>query len=61
MKYLSVIFMCVVLSGCGAWDRFSAKVTGGASKTCHDGVLYLQFTSGATVAYNQDGTVKACK
>lgn len=48
-----------VLSGCGAIERETAYFTG-HSKICVDGVQYLQFTSGATVQYNADGTVKTC-
>lgn len=50
----------VFFVGCGAVDRSLAKFTGDATETCHDGVMYLQFTSGASVAYNKDGTVKTC-
>lgn len=57
---IAVIAMACSLSGCGWFDRKSAAFTGGASKTCVDGVMYLQFTSGATVAYSRDGTVKLC-
>lgn len=49
-----------MLTGCGWFDRKLAAVTGGATKTCVDGVLYLQFTSGATVAYTPDSKVKTC-
>ncbi len=49
------------LSGCGALDRMGANLTGNASESCWKGVKYLQFTSGATVAYNTDGTVMLCK
>lgn len=57
-----VILICaaMVLSGCGWLDREVAKMTGSASKSCLSGVLYYQFTSGAAVAYNTDGSVKTC-
>lgn len=62
MKNVIIALIAVsFLSGCGWIDREMAKATGRASKTCVDGVLYLQFTSGASVAYNPDGTVKLCK
>lgn len=60
-KTILILSSVLVLSGCGWFDRKMASVTGGATKTCMDGVLYYQFTSGAAVAYNQDGTVKTCK
>jgi hypothetical protein len=47
------------LTGCGKFDRGVAKITGSA-QVCVDGVLYLQFTSGASVKYNRDGTVATC-
>lgn len=61
MKKLILIALALTLSGCGWFDRQVSSVTGGATKVCVDGVVYLQFTSGATVAYNTDGTVKVCK
>lgn len=48
------------LTGCGWVNRtFTANVTG-YSRSCVDGVEYLQFPSGVTVAYNADGTIKRC-
>lgn len=62
MKKLLVVALGVLLlSGCGKFDRQLASLTGDATETCHDGVIYLQFTSGATVKYNQDGTIATCK
>ena len=54
-----IIVVSLSLAGCGAADRFGATVTG-HSRSCVGGVEYLQFTSGVTVAYNPDGTVKKC-
>lgn len=54
------VALTLALSGCGAWDRTVASVTGMA-ESCHDGVQYLQFASGVTVKYNPDGTVVKCK
>lgn len=53
--------LSLVLSGCGEIDRAIANVTGSGAKTCVEGVMYLQFTSGATVMYNKDGTIKLCR
>lgn len=61
MKACIVIFVAVLVSGCGAADRFAAGVTGGAAKTCVDGVTYLQFTSGATVQVDRTGKPVACQ
>lgn len=60
MKSLIVVLLVVSLTGCGWFDRKVAALTGGATKTCVDGVEYLQFTSGATVAYSREGKVKSC-
>lgn len=60
-KILCLSILSLVLSGCGKIDREIAKVTGSGAKTCVDGVMYLQFTSGATVMYNKDGTIKLCQ
>lgn len=50
-----------LLSSCGNVDRELAKLTGNASKTCVDGVTYLQFTSGATIQLDINGKPVACK
>ena len=60
-KIFGILSICILLSACGYTDRKLAAFTGGASKTCVDGVEYLQFTSGASVAYNKDGTIKTCE
>ena len=61
-KYFCIVLAGVILSlfGCGKFDLISAKVTGYSSQ-CVDGVQYLQFSSGASVAYNPNGTIKTCK
>ena len=56
---LVLLALAVALSGCGKFDRGVAKIKGSA-QSCIDGVLYLQFTSGATVKYNRDGTIATC-
>lgn len=48
------------LTGCGAFDRWTARMTGSGAETCQDGVIYLQFTSGVSVKYNQNGTIATC-
>lgn len=58
-KIILAIVLVIPLSGCGAFDRATAVATG-FSRMCVDGVSYIQFTSGATVAYNTNGTVKTC-
>ena len=49
----------VSLSACGNFGRAVAKVTG-SSQQCVDGVMYIQFTSGASVKYLPDGKIATC-
>lgn len=60
MKKMIVLALLLSIVGCGSADRLIGSVTGFA-RTCVDGVLYLQFTSGASVAYSPDGKVRTCK
>ena len=62
-RFILATLAASLLSGCaqGQWDRQMATWTGQPAKTCVDGVLYLQFTSGAAVAYTADGRVRTCK
>ncbi len=59
MKIAIVLLTALAFTGCGWVDLLEATATG-YSKVCVDGVEYLQFTSGVTVAYALDGKVKAC-
>ena len=61
MKKLTVIILSLILAACGGIDRGIATLTGGAAKTCVDGVTYLQFTSGATVQLDNTGKPVGCK
>jgi len=57
IKLLAILALVLALSSCGVVERFFAGVTGGGTATCFRGVTYVQFTSGATVAHNPDGTI----
>ena len=59
--FVAVLAVCVTLTGCGWFDRKLSAVTGEATKTCVDGVTYLQFTSGATVQVDRDGKPVSCQ
>lgn len=61
MRVIILVLLTTSIIGCGWIDRKAASITGNASKACVDGVQYLQFTSGVTVQYNTDGSVKLCK
>lgn len=60
MKKILLTLLVAGLTGCGAADRILANFTGDGSPTCFKGVTYIQFTSGASVAYNIDGTLVKC-
>ncbi|HEX2546367.1 MAG TPA: hypothetical protein VHL79_15915 [Ramlibacter sp.] len=60
MKTLTLLIATTLLAGCGWFDRkVTANITG-HSVACIDGVRYLQFPSGVTVQYGQDGRVRSC-
>ena len=61
VKIITALAVVVALSGCGWFDRNVAAVTGVATKTCVDGVSYLQFTSGATLQVDTMGKPVGCK
>lgn len=60
MKRLTLIAFVLGLAGCGYVDRQCSGITGNASETCVDGVVYLQFTSGAAVKVGRDGLPVSC-
>lgn len=57
--FLLIILIC--LMGCGNLKRWASGITGDPSEYCYKGVKYLQFPSGATVAFDQDGKVSKCQ
>lgn len=59
MKIL-IIGAVLILVGCGRFERTIANVTG-YSTQCINGVEYIQFPSGASVAYTPEGEVKSCQ
>jgi hypothetical protein len=61
MKLILIGLSTLALTGCGWFDRYVVANTTGYSKTCVEGVVYLQFPSGATPQYNIDGSLKGCK
>jgi hypothetical protein len=56
-----LMFVALNLTGCGKVDRDIARLTGNPVKVCYQGVQYVQLTSGASVAYNTDGSIKLCE
>ena len=60
LAYASIALLIAGIAGCGVVDRAVGGLTG-YSKMCVDGVSYLQFTSGASVQYDQTGKVVTCK
>ena len=61
MKTSMLLVAILALTGCGRIDRGMANFTGKGSEVCQGGVLYLQFTSGVSVAYTPAGLIKTCK
>lgn len=57
---LIAIIATLSLSGCGYIKRSISGWTGDATKTCVDGVTYLNFTTGTTVQYDRNGKVVPC-
>ena len=60
-RLMVTAILTTTLVGCGWFDRKLSAVTGGATKTCVDGVTYLQFTSGATVQVDRTGMPVPCE
>ena len=64
MRYVfgTVLTFLILLSSaaCGKIDNAAAALTGNATKTCVDGVTYLQFTSGAAVQLDRSGKPVPC-
>lgn len=59
-KLLLTFSLVVSLSACSKFDRSIAAFTGDATKSCIDGVTYLQFTSGASVQVDINGKPVSC-
>lgn len=52
MKKIFVVAVAVAtlsLTGCGYINRAVSGYTGSATESCHDGIVYLQWTTGSTV------------
>jgi len=61
LSLVALLASLLFLPACGYVDRAVVGVSGNATKTCVDGVTYLQFTSGATVQLDINNKVVACK
>ncbi len=60
MRFISLLVITLLIVGCGRLDRASAAWTGDLYEVCHDGVIYLQGTSGLTVKRLKNGSVATC-
>ena len=60
-KLILIAVSAVVLTGCGWYERKVVANITGYSKTCVEGVVYLQFPSGVTPQVNLDGRPVSCK
>jgi uncharacterized protein YceK len=54
--FLSCALLLITLSGCGSYNKSISDIQGHSEVTV-DGVVYLQFPSGATVKYDKNGKV----
>jgi hypothetical protein len=59
LSVIVLIAAALTLTGCGALDRGSSWLTGKPAEVCHDGTVYLVFTTGATVKI-KNGTYVTC-
>jgi hypothetical protein len=60
-KMILIAALAATLTGCGWYERKVVANITGYSKTCVEGVTYLQFSSGVTPQLNIDGLPVACK
>ena len=60
MRILFLLSAVVLMTSCGRCSREMAGIKG-YYRICVDNVSYLQFTSGSTVEYSPDGTIKLCE
>jgi hypothetical protein len=63
--FLIIVLLLVTILGLGYFKSGKFQKTKaeylGYSEICIEGVTYLQFSSGATVKYNKDGSLAACQ
>lgn len=60
MKFTILIIVLSLLAGCGSFSRGCAQMKG-HDEVCVSGVAYLQFPSGVSVKYDQNGQIVTCK
>jgi hypothetical protein len=58
--FIFAALLLLFTTSCGQFARFMGSVTGWY-RICIENVSYLQFTSGVTVEYTEDGKIKTCK
>jgi hypothetical protein len=61
IKMILIAALAATLTGCGWYERKVVANITGYSKTCVEGVTYLQFPSGVTPQLNVEGRPVACK
>jgi hypothetical protein len=61
IKMILIAALAATLTGCGWYERKVVANITGYSKTCVEGVTYLQFPSGVTPQLNLEGLPVACK
>lgn len=58
-ELIAIGLIILILAGCGKMTQMDAHWTG-YSIICVNGVSYIQFTSGASVQYDQAGKIVSC-
>jgi hypothetical protein len=61
IKMILIAALAATLTGCGWYERKVVANITGYSKTCIEGVTYLQFPSGVTPQLNIEGRPVDCK
>jgi len=61
IKMILIAALAATLTGCGWYERKVVANITGYSKTCVEGVTYLQFSSGVTPQVDLEGRPVACK
>jgi hypothetical protein len=61
IKMILIAALAATLTGCGWYERKVVANITGYSKTCVEGVTYLQFSSGVTPQLTVDGRPVACE
>lgn len=58
---MKILFICILLTGCGAMSRSCTGITGSLTYKCSkNGVEYVQSDSGLAISLDRDGAPIIC-